>query len=64
MQQKQQKINSNNEKISVIQKEIDKIQKEINLLNSQTGDTGTAKKELKEFRTSKEEITEKKLEYV
>lgn len=64
LQQKQQKINSNNEKISVIQKEIDKIQKEINLLNSQTGDTGTAKKELKEFRTSKEEITEKKLEYV
>ena len=42
----QTKINSNNEKISVLQKEVAKVQKEINHLNTHTGDTGKAKKEL------------------
>ena len=64
LRQRQQKINSNNDKISVLQNEIDKVQKDINHLTSQTGDTGLAKKELSGFRTSKEAITEKKLEYV
>jgi len=64
LRQRQQKINSNNDKISVLQKEIDKVQKEINHLTSQTGDTGKAKKELSGLRKSKQAITEKKLEYV
>ena len=64
LRQRQQKINSNNDKISVLQKEIDKVQKEINHLTSQTGDTGKAKKELSGLRKSKQSITEKKLEYV
>lgn len=64
LRQKQQKINSNNDKVSILQKEIGKIQKEIEDLASQTGDSATAKKELRKLRKSKEDVTEKKLEYV
>ena len=64
LRQKQQKINSNNDKISILQKEIGKIQKEIDDLSSQTGDSATARKELKKFRKSKDDVTEKKLQYV
>ena len=41
-----------------------KVQKEINHLNTQTGDVGVAKKELAQFRKSKEKATESKLAYV
>jgi DNA repair exonuclease SbcCD ATPase subunit len=64
LRQKQQKINSNNDKITLLQKEIDKIQKEIGQLTSATGDVSKAKQELNNSRKSKEDITEKKLEYV
>ena len=64
LRQKQQRINANNEKITILQKEIDKIQKEIGQLNSATGDVSKAKTELNNSRKSKEDITEKKLEYV
>ena len=64
LRQKQTKINSNNEKITVLQKEIDRIQKEINQLSSATGDVSKAKKELNSARKSREDLTEKKLEYV
>ena len=64
LRQRQQKINSNNDKISLLQKEVDKVQKEINYLNSQSGDTGKAKKELSKFRRAKDKITEQKLAYV
>jgi DNA repair exonuclease SbcCD ATPase subunit len=64
LRQKQQKINSNNEKITVLQKEIDRVQKEIGQLSSATGDVSKAKEELNNSRKSKEDITEKKLQYV
>ena len=64
LRQKQTKINANNEKITVLQKEIDRIQKEINQLSSATGDVSKAKKELNTARKSREDLTEKKLEYV
>ena len=64
LRQRQTKINSNNEKISVLQKEVAKVQKEINQLNSHTGDTGKAKKELSKFRKAKDKATEQKLAYV
>ena len=64
LRQKQQKINSNNDKITLLQKEIDKIQKEIGQLTSATGDVSKAKQDLNNSRKSKEDITEKKLEYV
>ena len=64
LRQRQQRINSNNEKIALLQKEIDKIQKEINTLSSQTGDSGKAKRELSKLRKGKESATERKLEYV
>ena len=64
LRQKQQRINANNEKISILQKEIDKIQKEIGQLNSATGDVSKAKTELNNSRKSREDLTEKKLEYV
>ena len=63
LREKQNKINSNNDSISILQKEIDKIQKEINTLSSQTGDVNQAKTELSGLRDEKQEITEKKLEY-
>ncbi len=64
LRQRQTKINSNNEKIALLQKEVAKVQKEINHLNTQTGDVGVAKKELSQFRKSKEKATESKLAYV
>ncbi len=64
LRQKQQKINSNNDSISLLQKEIDKIQKEINNLQGQTGDVKKAKTELNNFRKKNEQHIEKKLEYV
>ena len=64
LRQKQTKINSNNEKITVLQKEVDKVQKEISQLSSATGDVAKAKKELRSARKSREDLTEKKLEYV
>ena len=47
-----------------IQKEVDKVQKEISQLSSATGDVAKAKKELRSARKSREDLTEKKLEYV
>jgi DNA repair exonuclease SbcCD ATPase subunit len=64
LRERQNKINSNNDSISILQKEVDKIQKEINALSSQTGDVNQAKTELTGLRDEKQEITEKKLEYV
>lgn len=64
LRQKQAKINSNNDVISVLQKEIDKVQKEINHLSSQTGDSALARQELDSLSSAKESATEKKLEYV
>jgi DNA repair exonuclease SbcCD ATPase subunit len=64
LRQRQQRINSNNDKISVIQREVDKVQKEINGLSGQSGDLKGAKTELNNLRESKESATEKKLEYV
>ena len=62
--ERQRKIISNNDKISLIQKDIDSIQKEISGLLQSSGDIKTAKKEMESLRKSKETITEKKLEYV
>ena len=64
LRQRQQRINSNNDKISVIQKEVDKIQKEITKLSGQSGDIKSAKKDLAKFRDSKDISTEKKLKFV
>ena len=64
LREKQNKINSNNDSITILQKEIDKVQKEINNLTSQTGDVKEAKTELSGLRDEKDEITEKKLTYV
>ena len=64
LREKQNKINSNNDSITILQKEIDKVQKEINNLTSQTGDVKQAKTELSGLRDEKDEITEKKLTYV
>ena len=64
LRERQNKINSNNDSISILQKEIDKIQKEINTLSSQTGDVKQAKTELSGLRDEKQEITEKKLTFV
>ena len=64
LRQRQQRINSNNDKISVIQREVDKVQKQINGLSGQTGDLKGAKKELAQLRDSKDSATDKKLEYV
>ena len=61
---RQQRINSNNDKISVIQREVDKVQKQINGLSGQTGDLKGAKEELNVLRDSKESATDKKLQYV
>ena len=60
---KQNKINSNNDSISLLQKEIDKIQKEINKLSGQTGDVKTAKDSLSQLRDNKDDLTEDKLKY-
>ena len=62
--ERQRKIISNNDKISLIQKEIDSTQKEIGSLLQSSGDIKTAKKEMTSLRNGKETITEKKLEYV
>tara|TARA_B100000963_G_scaffold360622_1_gene392213 strand:+ start:9257 stop:10972 length:1716 start_codon:yes stop_codon:yes gene_type:complete len=62
--ERQRKIISNNDKISIIQKEIDNAQKEISNLLQSSGDIKTAKKEMTSLREGKETITEKKLEYV
>ncbi|MBN31668.1 MAG: hypothetical protein CL845_06705 [Crocinitomicaceae bacterium] len=62
--ERQRKIISNNDKISLIQKEIDSTQKEIGTLLQSSGDIKTAKKEMNSLRDGKETITEKKLEYV
>ncbi len=62
--ERQRKIISNNDKVSLIQKDIDSIQKEISGLLQSSGDIKTAKKEMESLRKSKENITEKKLEYV
>jgi len=64
LRQRQSKINSNNEKISLLQKEIDKVQKDIDSLTQMTGDSGKAKKELTELRRTKQKATEMKLSYV
>ena len=64
LRQRQQRINSNNDKISVIQREVNKVQKEIDNLAGQTGDLKGAKKELSDLRNSKDKSTEKKLAYV
>jgi DNA repair exonuclease SbcCD ATPase subunit len=64
LRQKQQKINSNNDAITLIQKEVNKVQKEIDNLQGQTGDVSKAKKDLTELRKNKDKSTEKKLEYV
>ena len=64
LRQRQSKINTNNEKIALLQKEVDKVQTEINTLSSQTGDTGSAKKELSTLRKTKEKSTESKLSLV
>ena len=62
--ERQRKIISNNDKISLIQKEIDSTQKEIGTLLQSSGDVKTAKKEMESLREDKDSITEKKLEYV
>ena len=62
--ERQRKIISNNDKISLIQKEIDSTQKEIGTLLQSSGDVKTAKKEMESLREGKDSITEKKLEYV
>ena len=64
LRQKQQKINSNNEKVALLQKEIGKTQKEIDGLQNQSGDVSTAKKEMTQLRKNKDKVTEKKLAYV
>ena len=64
LRQKQQKINSNNEKVALLQKEIGKTQKEIDGLQNQSGDVSTAKKEMTQLRRNKDKVTEKKLAYV
>lgn len=64
LRQRQQQINSNNEKIAILQKEVTKVQAEITSLNAQSGDSGPAKKELSSFRKSKESATENKLQYI
>tara|TARA_B100001093_G_scaffold516050_1_gene593905 strand:- start:7272 stop:8987 length:1716 start_codon:yes stop_codon:yes gene_type:complete len=64
LRQKQQRINANNEKITLLQKEVGKTQKEIDSLQNQTGDVKTAKSELSSLRKKKESTTEKKLAYV
>ena len=64
LRQKQQRINSNNEKVALLQKEIGKTQKEIDGLQNQSGDVSTAKKEMTQLRKNKEKVTEKKLAYV
>ena len=64
LRQKQQRINSNNEKITLLQKEVGRTQKEIDNLQNQTGDVKTAKSELSSLRKKKDSSTEKKLAYV
>jgi DNA repair exonuclease SbcCD ATPase subunit len=64
LRQRQTKINSNNDSISLLQKEIDKVQAEITKLSGQTGDISKAKKDLSSMRKGKDKATEKKLEYV
>jgi len=64
LREKQNKINSNNDSITILQKEIDKVQKEINNLTSQTGDVKQAKTLLSGLRDEKQEITEDKLTFV
>ena len=64
LRQRQGKINSNNEKISLLQKEINKVQKEISNINKLTGDSGNAKKELSDLKAAKSKALENKLEYV
>ena len=64
LREKQTKINSNNDSVSILQKEIDKIQKEINSLSGQSGDVKQAKIDLEELRKDKDRSTEKKLTYV
>jgi DNA repair exonuclease SbcCD ATPase subunit len=63
LREKQNRINSNNDSISLLQKEIDKIQKEINILSGQTGDVKQAQNELETLRENKETHTENKLKY-
>ena len=64
LQDRQTKINSNNDAVAILQKEIDKIQTEINTLSSQSGDVKAAKKDLEKLRKDKDKSTERKLEYV
>ena len=64
LRQKQQKINSNNDAISLHQTEITKIQKEIDGLMGATGDVSKAKKSRTWLTKKKDKLTEKKLEFV
>ena len=64
LRQRQTKINSNNDSISLLQKEIDKVQAEITKVSGQTGDISKAKRDLSSMRKGKDKATEKKLEYV
>ena len=64
LRQRQTKINSNNDSISLLQKEIDKVQAEITKLSGQTGDISKAKRDISSMRKGKDKATEKKLEYV
>ena len=63
LREKQNKINSNNDSISILQREVDKIQKEINTLSGQTGDVKQAKISLEQQRDQKDDLTEDKLKY-
>ena len=64
LRERQNKINSNNDSISILQKEVDKIQKEIDQLSNQKGDINIARQELNELRDSKDDTTENKIKYV
>jgi DNA repair exonuclease SbcCD ATPase subunit len=63
LREKQNKINSNNDSVSLLQKEVDKVQKEINNLSGQTGDVKEAKTSLESLRDNKDDLTESKLQY-
>jgi DNA repair exonuclease SbcCD ATPase subunit len=64
LQNRQIKINSNNDAVTILQKEIDRIQNEIKNLSGQTGDVKVAKRDLETLRLEKDKCTERKLTYV
>ena len=64
LRERQNKINSNNDSISILQKEIDKVQKQIDQLSNQKGDINIASQELNELRESKAKTLESKIKYV